>query len=59
MEDFLRRDMTGLLLLLVPLKSVFWMLLLLPVLEKGVSVRFGLDLMVVGAGRWVEVESPV
>lgn len=52
-EDFLRLDMTGLLVLLVEkavlvllvtLKFGFWMLLLLLVLEKGVGVRPGLDL---------------
>lgn len=52
-EDFLRLDMTGLLVLLVgkaalvllvTLKFGFWMLLLLLVLEKSVGVRSGLDL---------------
>lgn len=56
-EDFLRLDMTGLLVLLVgkavlvllvTLKFGFWMLLLLLVLEKSVGVRSGLDLAGVG-----------
>lgn len=52
-EDFLRLDMTALLsllvemaalVLLVTLAFAFWMLLLLLVLEKGVSVPSGRDL---------------